>query len=174
WSIVSHHGVEDGEELAGDRNDGDHLWLSGRDEAVEEDLQDGVVLFGDHRPHEQGAAHVGTTSRDVAFALPLARSAGVWRQADKGSDLFAAEGAELGQLSGPPTGDHRSDTWNRPEQVLLLTPGGRAAHRIIDILLEACQLLLQGLDQASNAFLQPRRGDPLLALALGHHHVDDL
>src|SRR5262249_43982940 len=118
WLIVSDDGIEDGEELAGDRNDGDHLGLSSRDQTVEEGLQKGIVLFGDHCAHEQDAAHGRATSPDVALALPLAGLLGVWRQTSKGSDLFAAEGAELGQLGNQRASDHRPDAWNRPEQVL--------------------------------------------------------
>ena len=41
--------------FAGDGDEGDHFGLSGRDEAVAEGFQDGIVPAGDHGAHEQGA-----------------------------------------------------------------------------------------------------------------------
>src|SRR5262249_14721663 len=46
WRFVPDHGVEDDEQFAGDRNESDHLWLSGREKALIEGPQDGVVLLG--------------------------------------------------------------------------------------------------------------------------------
>src|SRR3954464_11968626 len=43
WFLVSQDGVEDGEELAGDGDEGDHLGLAGGAEAIAEGLEDGVV-----------------------------------------------------------------------------------------------------------------------------------
>src|SRR4051794_41759325 len=42
WFLVSQDGVEDGEELAGDGDEGDHLGLAGGAEAIAEGLEDGV------------------------------------------------------------------------------------------------------------------------------------
>src|SRR3954453_10757062 len=43
WLLVSQDGVEDGEELAGDGDEGDHVGLSGGAEAFAEGFEDGVV-----------------------------------------------------------------------------------------------------------------------------------
>src|SRR4051794_41987230 len=77
WFLVSQDGVEDGEELAGDGDEGDHLGLAGGAEVIAEGLEDGVVTAGDEGCEEQGAAHALAAAADHALALPLAGLAGV-------------------------------------------------------------------------------------------------
>src|SRR5580704_10592904 len=143
WATVSEDSVEDGQELSRDGDEGDHFGLAGGDEAVEEGLQDGVVAFGDHRAHEQGRAHGDASSGDEAAAAPLAGWAGERGQAGKRGDRPAAELPELGQLSDQRAGNGRPNARHGSEQILLVSPSWRAAHGIVDILIDAGQLLLQ-------------------------------
>src|SRR5215217_1021473 len=63
-------GVEDGEEFSGCCDEGDHLGLSGGDEAVAEGLEGWVVTGGGHGGEEEDGAHGGAASADEAPAAP--------------------------------------------------------------------------------------------------------
>jgi hypothetical protein len=68
WPIVPEDGVEDGEQLSSDGDEGDHFGFAGCDQAVEEGFQDGIVLFADQGAHEQDRANVRSSAPDEAFA----------------------------------------------------------------------------------------------------------
>src|SRR3954449_9636209 len=104
WFLVSQDGVEDGEELAGDGDEGDHLGLCGGAEAFAEGLEDGVVTGRDEGGQEQGGAHALASAGDHALAFPLAGLAGVGGKAGEACDLLAVEGSELGQLGDEGSG----------------------------------------------------------------------
>src|SRR5271165_6989411 len=137
--MVSENGVEDGQEFSRDRDESDHLWLAGGDEAIEEGLEDGIVAFGDHGSHEQGGAHGVASSADEAPTTPLAGLAGERGQAAERGDLLSAELPELGQLSDQRARDGRPYAWRGNQQILLVAPSRRAAHSVIDILVDAGQ-----------------------------------
>src|SRR4026209_849812 len=82
-AVVTNDGIEDGEQLASNRNEGKHFRLAGRDQPVEERLEHGVVLLGHHGAHEQSGAHVGSATADEASPLPLARLTRVRAQTGK-------------------------------------------------------------------------------------------
>src|SRR4051812_49460614 len=107
WFLVSQDGVEDGEELAGDGDEGDHLGLAGGAEAIAEGLEDGVVTAGDEGCEEQGAAHALAAAADHALALPLAGLAGVGGKGGGGGGLFFFGGGGLGRLGGVGLGGGR-------------------------------------------------------------------
>src|SRR4051812_45567058 len=174
WFLVSQDGVEDGEELAGDGDEGDHLGLAGGAEVIAEGLEDGVVTAGDEGCEEQGAAHALAAAADHALALPLAGLAGGGGKACEGGVLLLVEGAERGQLGDEGSGDDRSDAGDGGEEVLLVAPGGRAAHAGVDLGIDLGELLLEGADEAGDALLDaPHRG-AALAVPLGDDHLDDL
>src|SRR3954467_12608865 len=100
WFLVSQDGVEDGEELAGDGDEGDHFGLAGGAEAIAEGLEDGVVTAGDERCGEQGAADPFAAAADHALALPLAGLAGVGGKACEAGDLLLFGGGGVGRLGG--------------------------------------------------------------------------
>jgi hypothetical protein len=71
------------------------------------------------------------------------------------------------EMTGPTLG-------HRDQQVFLPTPGRGASHGIVDIGVEACELLLQSLDEARDALRETRYRHAFLALAFGPDHLDDL
>src|SRR3954467_13210403 len=87
WFLVSQDGVEDGEELAGDGDEGDHVGLSGGAEAFAEGFEDGVVTGRDEGGQEQGGAHALASTGDHALAFPVAGLAGVGGKAGEARDL---------------------------------------------------------------------------------------
>src|SRR5262249_35762082 len=118
--------------------------------------------------------HCSPASADKALPFPLAGLASEGREAGKSGDLFAIEIAEFGQLADQSARDNWSDARDRGEQVLLCTPGWGTAHGIVDIAIKAFQFLLQRLEQATDALSEARNPHPLLALALGSDHLEDL
>src|SRR5262245_51972931 len=106
---ITYDRVEDGQQLAGDRDDGDLLGLAGCDEALEEGLEHGVVPPGHEGAHEQGRAHARPAAADEALAAPLARLTREGGKADKRRDLLAAEGPKLRQLGNQRARDYPPD-----------------------------------------------------------------
>src|SRR5262249_8293598 len=165
--------VENGQQLASDRDEGDLLGLARCYEALIEGLEHRVVARGDHGTHEQGPAHARPTAADEALAAPLARLPCEGGKADKCRDLLAAEGPKLGQFGNERARDCRPDTGHRREQVLFLAPGGRATYGIVNVRLDARELTLERLYEPADALFDAGIG-PLLALPLCSDHLDDL
>src|SRR5215208_7818703 len=109
WSVVADDGVEDGEEFSGCCDEGDHLGLSGGDEAVAEGFEGWVVTGGGHGGEEEDGAHGGAASADEAPAAPPPRLPGEGGKAGERRDLAPLEAVELGQLGQEGAGDDRPD-----------------------------------------------------------------
>src|SRR5829696_7405027 len=144
WSVVADDGVEDGEEFSGCCDEGDHLGLSGGDEAVAEGFEGWVVTGGGHGGEEEDGAHGGAASADEAPAAPPPRLPGEGGKAGERRDLAPLETAELGQLGQEGAGDDRPDAGHRDEEILFLAPQRRSAHLIADLLVELGKLGLEG------------------------------
>src|SRR5215471_21264242 len=170
---ITYDRVEYGQQLAGDRDEGDLLRLSHCYEALIEGFQHRVVLRGDHSADEQGFAHARPPPTNETLAAPLARLAGEAGEADKRGDLLAIKASKFRQLGNQGPRDCRADGGYRGQQVLLLTPGWRAAHGIVNVRIDARELTLERLHEPADALLDAGIG-PFLALLLGSDHVDDL
>src|SRR5215217_4437864 len=133
WSVVADDGVEDGEEFSGCCDEGDHLGLSGGDEAVAEGLEGWVVTGGGHGSEEEDGAHGGAASADEAPAAPPPRLPGEGGKAGERRDLAPLEAAELGQLGQEGAVDDQPDGEHRDEEILFLAPQRRSAHLIADL-----------------------------------------
>jgi hypothetical protein len=70
-------------------------------------------------------------------------------------------------ITGPTPGTETSRS-------LLLAPGRRAAHGIVDLAVDIGEHFLECLAQTRDAFLQALVDGAPLALAFGPHHLDDL
>src|SRR3974390_2809167 len=73
---ITYDRVENGQQLAGDRDESDLFRLSRCYEALIEDFQHRIVPRGDHSAHEQGFAHARPPPANEALAAPLARLGG--------------------------------------------------------------------------------------------------
>jgi hypothetical protein len=60
------------------------------------------------------------------------------------------------------------------EQVVLLAPGRCFANPVIEVLVEALQFALEGLEESGDTLLELGVGEGLLPLRLGHDHAHDL
>ena len=144
WSIVPDDGVEDGEELSCDGDEGDHFRFAGSDEASVEGLELRITPGGGHGSHEESCPHGAAAATDEALAAPLARLPGPGSETTQGGDLTAIEGTEFGQFGDDRPGDRLSYTGDGGEEVFLLPPDRRTANGFVDILIDAGQLLLAG------------------------------
>src|SRR5262245_25866434 len=170
---ITYDRVEDRQQLAGDRDDGDFLRLAGCYEAIKEGLEDRVVPPGHDGAHEQGCAHARPAAANEALTAPLPRLTGERREADECCDLLAAEGPKLRQLGNERTRNYRPDARHRGEQVLFLAPGRRATHGTVNIRLNARELTLQRLHEPADALFDTRISQ-LLTLPFGADHLNDL
>jgi hypothetical protein len=165
WLLLSDDSVENGEELSGDGDDCDQLWFSGVEEALMEAPERGVVAGGDQSAHEEGGAHLRPAAADEAFAFPLSGLTRPGREPDEACDFAPVEPAEFGQFGDQGAGDGRPDAGHGGEQVLFLPPGRRAAHRFVDVGLEAGELLLQRGEQTGDWYSKLDRCRPPLRWA---------
>ncbi len=72
--------------------------------------------------------------------------------------LAPVEGAELREFAEEGSGRRRADPRHGGQEFLLLAPGGRAADGIVEVLVEAGELLLERLDEAADALDHAGRG----------------
>src|SRR5246127_2810810 len=77
WTIISQDGVENGEQLSGDGDQGNHFWLTKVKKVLVEVFEWRVVASGDEGGQERGRSNGGTTTSDHAFAAPAAGLAGI-------------------------------------------------------------------------------------------------
>ena len=92
---AAEHGVEDGEELAHACDEGDLGRLACGLEPLVERSNGGVPASAGERCHVKHGAYGGSPTPDGATAAEGPAVAIEGCDADEGSDLFAAEGAEL-------------------------------------------------------------------------------
>jgi hypothetical protein len=140
-SFVAQHGIENGQQLARHRDDRDEFRLASGNQPLPEGLEHRIGARRDESAHEQSRPHARSAAADEALAFPSAGLPRPWGKAGERRDLFAAERTELRQLRDERSRDHRPDARHRGEQVFLLAPGRRAAHRIVDVLVERGEFL---------------------------------
>src|SRR5262245_3941088 len=172
--FVPRHGVENGEDLAGDGDESDHFRLTGSEQALIEGAQYRIAATGGKRSQEDGRAGGGTAAGDHAVAFPLAGPSGERRDTDQACDLATGQSTELGDICQEGAGERIADTWERDQQILLLSPHRRAAHYGVDVAVDLRQLFLERGDVASEALANATGTGTLLTLAFGDQHLDEL
>src|SRR4029079_9914352 len=80
WSIVPQDGVEDGEKLSGDGDQGHHFRLTDGDQTLVEVFQRRIASTGDEGCHEGGGPNSGRPPSDQAPPAPSTRLAGIGRK----------------------------------------------------------------------------------------------
>src|ERR1700737_1635558 len=107
-SVVANHGVEDGQHLAHDGDEGRFLFNPAVEQALVVIAQDRVVLHCAECGHVQHLAHRCAATGNMPAAVPLAAVILVGRDADQGTNHLAREGADFGKRrergGGPPRG----------------------------------------------------------------------
>src|SRR4030088_2579534 len=174
FPFISEHGVEGCEELAGDGDEGDHFRLTGGKQASVEGSQAWVVATGNESGNVESPPCGPPSATDLALALPVARLTGEGRDTDQACDLAAGELAKLGHLGQEGARQRIADPREGDQKVFFLAPYRGTANQRADILVDLRQLLLEHSDVTQNALAHADIGGPLLALAFGDHHLDDL
>src|SRR5947207_15911925 len=98
WFFVPEHGVEDGEDLTGDGDEGDHFWLTGSEQTLIEDPEHRVAADCRERGQVHGAACGSSATTDHALAAPATGLASVRSDPNEACDLAAAKAAKLGHF----------------------------------------------------------------------------
>ena len=88
---MTHHCVEDGQELAHASREGHLLRFAGRDQAVVEGLDHRVVASGDESGHVQSSPNLRPATPDRTFAPEGATVTVEGRDANQGSYLAAVQ-----------------------------------------------------------------------------------
>src|SRR5258705_8965397 len=174
WRLVPDHGVEDGEEFTGDRDEGDHFRLSCREEALIEGLQDRVVLAGRESGHIDCGACGSAATGNHALALP---TTGLTRERchpDEAGDMTTREATEFRNLSQEATRGFVGHARDGDHEILVRAPNRRAADQAADVIADGLQLLFQHLDVAVPALADSVITATRLALSFVYHPTPDL
>src|SRR5262249_16765813 len=172
--VVSEHGVERGEKFASNCDEGEHFGFAGGEQTSVEGLEGRIVAAGNESSHVECPACGTAAAGDHALAFPAPGLTGEGSQPREACDLAARESAELWQFCQDRPRQDVADGWNGLQQIFLFTPGGRAADQSADVAIDLRQLLLEHSDMTRDTLTDARIGHPLLALAFGHDHFDDL
>lgn len=97
-SRVSCFGVENDQELAGERDANDHFGLSGLDEALMKGCQMRIVPCGEARDQEEDGSRSGAAAAYGTPAGSLAAVIGDRREAGELGDGLVGDRADFGQL----------------------------------------------------------------------------
>src|SRR5947209_19176161 len=154
WAFVPDDCVEDGEELSGDCDERDLLWLAACDEPVAACFQRWIEARRDHGADEENGSHAAAAAADEASAFPLTGLARPWRKAGERGDGAAIERAEFGQPGDQRACDCVPDARHRDEKILLLAPGRRAAQGVVDLALDVGQFFPARFAQSRDPLLR--------------------
>src|SRR5262249_17114897 len=131
--VVSEHGVERGEEFAGDRDEGERLGFTGGEQTPVEGLKERIVTAGDESGHVESPASGPAAAGNHALAFPASGLTREGSQPGEACDLAAREGAELWQFCQDRPRQDVADAWNGLQEVFLFTPGRGAADQSVDV-----------------------------------------
>ena len=114
------------------------------------------MALGHLGAEEQRRPDRGPAAANVGLALPFAGLADEGDDACQGTDLLAAQRAELREVGNHGAGDDRADARDRGQQVFLLPPHWRATHGVVDVMIDVGELALQSDQQPFDALAYPR------------------
>src|SRR3954453_19178231 len=100
WFFVPEHGVEDGQDFAGDRNEGDHFWFTAVEQAAVEGAQHRIAATCGESRQKDARAWSGSAASDHALATPATGLVGEGCNTDKAGGLWPIEAAGLQGFGG--------------------------------------------------------------------------
>ena len=167
------HAVDDVHELAHGGDDGDVAGLAGGAQALEEGANDGVVLAGGQRGHEQALAqqsrpHARNVGRSMHAFARLVLTGIEPEVGNEGADIVEAfdHAGEAGQHQRQ---RGRTDAGNGPQQLALVAQVRMRLNVLANLLFELLDLRLQRLDMRFDARSHHGLGDrETVALLLAH------
>src|ERR1700745_3258297 len=131
-SVITKHGVEDGEHLAQSGNQCGFLVNPAGEQAMVISSQDGVVPHCSKGGHVEYLAHTGTAARDTPPAVPVAAVIGIGGYPDQGTNPLAREQAEFGQPRQEYAAAHVADPRHTLKQFALSLPDRRMLNTLLD------------------------------------------
>src|SRR2546426_434693 len=120
--MVSDHGVHDGEEFPGARDEGDFLGFSRSAQALVEDAELRIPAAPAERGEVKRGADAAPPTPDHPFPPQRATIPSQGRHAGQGRDLLVAERAELRQLPQQDCADDRPDARDALQEIALGLP----------------------------------------------------
>jgi hypothetical protein len=174
-STVSHHGVEDHQQLPHARHQR-HLLLglAGLNESFVELLDGGIEAGGDQGSHVECFSNPCPAA---PYGASASQSAGVAVERSdpyEGREFSGRKGAELGQLRQERPAKHGAHSGNAPEKSFVRLEGGAAFDDLVEVAVRARKLLLEppyvGFDASADGFGGARSE----TVFLGGCHLDDL
>jgi len=106
---IAQDGIEDGEQLAHRRDEGEASGFAGIAQTAVEALERRVVPDRDQAGHVERRPDFAAAASDPAFATVSAAIPADWRDTGQGGDLVAIDLAELGQLGDQGAGNDIAD-----------------------------------------------------------------
>lgn len=96
--------------------------------------------------HIEHTPYVCTTTPNHSFAAPSTAVAVKRRHPDQGGNLFTIECAQFGQMGEQVQAQHLAHAWHRTQQVFLLAPQRRIAHRQVELAVESAHAFFEPTD----------------------------
>jgi hypothetical protein len=158
---VAQDGVEDGDELSHEGDEGDLGLLAGGQETLSEGLEDRVVQGAGEGGHVGDIADRLSAAEDVSLSAQDPAVEGVGRDPDEGGRLSVGEPAEFWHQGQQGVAEDGSDAGDRAEQLVLARQlrigldGGR------DGLVEGQEIVLQPIDAPAGQAPEQRLGGVL-------------
>jgi hypothetical protein len=155
-SIVAQHGVEDCDHLTHDGDDDDFGFLIGRGETIVVSFEGRIISGCTECGHVKDVTDRHATTVDAAMAFEPTAVEVVRGKADKGSDLFAAHLAKLGQQRDEGEGQRRAYAPHRGKQVIAPRESGITGDNLGHTFIEQKDI---GLEPRQATFIEaPQHG----------------
>jgi hypothetical protein len=170
---MTHHSVEDEQQLVHAGGQGHLLGLAGGAQAGIEGPNDGVMAGGDERGHVEDRAHPSAPTPHDAPPPPAATLAVERSDPHERGDRLAVEATELGQVGQQGQSRGGADPRDAAHEILALTPEGTRLHPLAQKALQLGPLFFQPRDMALDVRPHCRQGR-LEPLAFGGQHPHEL
>ena len=174
WFAVSEDGIEDDDELSHAGGESLFAGFAGGSQLGVVSGDEWIGAAGDQGGHVERGAHGRAAAGDGAAPAQGAAVAIDRCHADQRGDFAAVEMAEFGQLGDQGAQRRLADAGDTGQEIGIGLPGRAATDRAVDVLLEFGELGLQQFDMPVDGGENPALGCPAAAVALRHHHLDDL
>jgi len=168
---MTHHGVQDEQQLVHAGGQGELLGLAGGAQAGREVPDDGVMAGGDERGHEEDRAHAGASAPHDAPPPPAATLAVKRSDPHERGHRLAVEATEFRQVGQQGQSRGRADPRDAAHEVL--APEGTRLHPLGQEMVQLGPFIFQPREMALDRGPYGRHGG-LEPLAFGGQHAHEL
>src|SRR5262245_15566016 len=167
-------GIHDGDEFADAGDDGLLVGFALGAQAGIEGLEQRITAIAGLGGHIEGLAKGRTSALDVTLAFAASRIGIEGSHSDEGLEDAGGALTELGQLGDNGSTGRCGDAWNALQQVAALTHGLASGDLLGNRVLDAFDLLVEGLDHALDTGLDVLLEDHAEVIFLGNASIDEL